>query len=43
LGHGSLLLMHGETQHNWQHSLPRTYAPCNERINLTFRQIQTIT
>ncbi|MGL5892241.1 MAG: alpha-ketoglutarate-dependent dioxygenase AlkB family protein, partial [Bacteroidia bacterium] len=39
LGHGSLLLMHGETQRNWQHSLPRTYTPCNERINLTFRQI----
>jgi alkylated DNA repair dioxygenase AlkB len=42
LGHGSLLLMHGETQRNWKHSLPRTSAPCNERINLTFRQIQTI-
>ena len=42
LGHGSLLLMHGETQQNWQHSLPRTAAHCNERINLTFRHIQTI-
>lgn len=36
---GSLLLMHGTTQHQWQHSLPRTARPVAERINLTFRQI----
>lgn len=42
LEHGSLLLMRGETQRNWQHSLPRTAVHCTERINLTFRHIQTI-
>ena len=36
---GSLLLMRGDTQHYWQHHLPRR-ARCTEpRINLTFRYI----
>ena len=39
LGHGSLLLMAGDTQRNYRHALPRTMRPVNERINLTFRQI----
>jgi alkylated DNA repair dioxygenase AlkB len=39
LGHGSLLLMAGETQHHWRHCLPKTAARVGERINLTFRRI----
>ena len=39
LGNGSLLLMLGETQTLWQHSLPRTKAQLECRINLTFRLI----
>lgn len=40
LGHGSLLLMKGETQHNWQHQIAKTAKPVAERINLTFRVIK---
>ena len=40
LGHGSLLIMAGETQHYWQHSVPKTAKPKEERINLTFRHIR---
>jgi alkylated DNA repair dioxygenase AlkB len=37
--HGSLLVMAGETQHNWRHEVPKD-ASCDEpRINLTFRRI----
>ncbi len=39
LGHGSLLIMAGETQHHWQHSVPKTVKSKGERINLTFRHI----
>lgn len=39
LGHGSLLLMAGETQSNYRHCLPRTARPIGPRINLTFRRI----
>lgn len=39
LGHGSLLLMKGETQKNWLHSLPKTKKIKDPRINLTFRKI----
>ncbi len=39
LAHGSLLVMRGNTQANYKHSLPRTARPVGERINLTFRQI----
>ena len=39
LEHGSLLVMRGETQHRWEHSLPRS-ARCREtRVNLTFRPV----
>lgn len=38
---GSLLIMCGNTQHNWQHSLPKTTKKVGERINLTFRQISS--
>lgn len=42
LPHGSLLLMSGETQANYRHSLPRTARPVGPRINLTFRCIQAV-
>ncbi|WP_428774680.1 alpha-ketoglutarate-dependent dioxygenase AlkB family protein [Vibrio sp.] len=38
---GSLLLMRGDCQNSWQHSLPKTRKPKKARINLTFRQILT--
>lgn len=37
---GSLLLMRGETQRFWQHSLPKTKKVKEARINLTFRNIR---
>ena len=37
---GSLLLMAGETQHHWVHSLPKTKKVKEPRINLTFRDIK---
>lgn len=39
LSHGSLLVMAGDTQHCWQHAIPKTRQACQPRINLTFRQI----
>ncbi|NQZ31763.1 MAG: alpha-ketoglutarate-dependent dioxygenase AlkB [Oceanospirillaceae bacterium] len=39
LTHGSLLLMHGEMQGHWQHSLPVRKKVSQARINLTFRHI----
>ncbi len=39
LPHGSLLLMRGETQRHYRHSLPRTVKPLGPRINLTFRRV----
>jgi alkylated DNA repair dioxygenase AlkB len=40
LGHGSLLLMKGTTQHFWKHQVPKTLKPIGGRINLTFRTIK---
>lgn len=40
LGHGSLLLMKGPTQHHWKHQIPKTAKPIGGRINLTFRVIR---
>ena len=37
LKHGSLLLMRGDCQVNWEHSVPKTSKPKNLRVNLTFR------
>ena len=37
LSHGSLLLMLGSTQHDWQHRLPKEYHDRGARVNLTFR------
>ena len=39
LGHGSLLVMAGTSQHFWKHSVPKTKKPVGARINLTFRRI----
>lgn len=39
LSHGSLLLMEGDTQANWQHALPKMAGAAGLRINLTFRWI----
>lgn len=42
LKHGSLLVMTGALQHNWQHQvpkLPKKEKQIGERINLTFRVI----
>lgn len=36
---GSLLLMRGNLQNNWQHCLPKSKRPMAGRINLTFRRI----
>lgn len=40
LGHGSLLLMKGPTQHFWKHTLPKDKRVHEPRINLTFRQMK---
>ncbi|MGI9547669.1 MAG: alpha-ketoglutarate-dependent dioxygenase AlkB family protein [Flavobacteriaceae bacterium] len=40
LGHGSLLLMQGATQHHWQHQIAKSRKPLGPRINLTFRCIK---
>jgi alkylated DNA repair dioxygenase AlkB len=36
---GSLVIMKGETQHKWEHSVPKTSKQIGPRINLTFRVI----
>lgn len=40
---GSLLLMAGDTQRNWQHAVPKETREKGPRINLTFRRIDTHT
>jgi alkylated DNA repair dioxygenase AlkB len=39
LGDGSLLVMKGDLQHQWQHQVPKSSKALKERINLTFRKI----
>ncbi|WP_291787090.1 alpha-ketoglutarate-dependent dioxygenase AlkB [Cecembia sp.] len=39
LEHGSFLLMRGETQHYWEHQIPKSQKVQGARINLTFRKI----
>jgi alkylated DNA repair dioxygenase AlkB len=39
LKHGTLLIMNGELQHFWQHSVPKERKVKQTRINLTFRTI----
>jgi alkylated DNA repair dioxygenase AlkB len=40
LEHGSLLLMTGDSQENWQHCVPKTKTSKGLRINLTYRLIR---
>ena len=42
LHHGSILVMAGELQHHWQHSVPKQTKVKSSRINLTFRTIYTL-
>ncbi|MBC7794880.1 MAG: alpha-ketoglutarate-dependent dioxygenase AlkB [Clostridia bacterium] len=39
LGHGALVVMRGDFQRHWEHSIPKTSRPVQARINLTFRAI----
>lgn len=39
LHHGSILVMAGQLQHHWQHSVPKQKKVKSSRINLTFRTI----
>ncbi|MEM7466325.1 MAG: alpha-ketoglutarate-dependent dioxygenase AlkB, partial [Pseudomonadota bacterium] len=41
LQHGSLLVMTGSTQENWLHQVPKTRRELGERINVTFRRINS--
>ncbi len=40
LGHGSLLVMGGSSQHHWLHAVPKTEEPVGERVSLTFRLLR---
>ena len=40
LEHGSLLVMDGATQRNWQHAVPRTRRKVGTRLNLTWRRVE---
>ncbi|MDQ8141513.1 alpha-ketoglutarate-dependent dioxygenase AlkB [Chryseobacterium sp. CFS15] len=42
LPHGSLLIMKGDLQENWEHRIAKSVIPMKERINLTFRLINNI-
>jgi len=37
LEHGTFLLMKGETQHKWQHQIPKSKKVLKPRVSLTFR------
>ncbi|HEY2582622.1 MAG TPA: alpha-ketoglutarate-dependent dioxygenase AlkB [Mucilaginibacter sp.] len=39
LENGSLLLMKGDLQHNWEHRIAKSTKPLKGRVNLTFRVI----
>lgn len=39
---GSLLIMRGSLQHFWEHQVPQQKLIVDERINLTFREIQVL-
>lgn len=41
LPHGSFVLMRGETQHFWEHKIPKTAKKVKPRVNLTFRVIHS--
>ena len=42
LGHGSLLLMWGNSQRDYKHCLPRTRRPVGERLSFTFRSTRSV-
>ena len=42
LGHGSLLVMWGNSQCDYKHSLPRTRQPVGERLSFTFRRTRQV-
>lgn len=39
LDHGTLLIMEGATQADWQHRVPKEYHSRERRVNLTFRTV----
>ncbi|NP_001405623.1 alpha-ketoglutarate-dependent dioxygenase alkB homolog 3 isoform d [Mus musculus] len=39
LDHGTLLIMEGATQADWQHRVPKEYHSRQPRVNLTFRTV----
>lgn len=41
LGSGQLIVMHGDTQQYWKHTVTKTKAVSEGRISLTFRQMHT--
>ena len=42
LGHGSLLVMWGNSQRDYKHCLPRTKRPVGERLSFTFRRTRQV-
>jgi alkylated DNA repair dioxygenase AlkB len=42
LHHGSLLIMRGKTQKNWQHGINKTKRAPQARINFTFRYVHAL-
>ena len=40
LDHGSLLIMRGETQHHWEHRVPKNTKEPGSRVNMTFRVLK---
>ncbi|MGF6492268.1 alkylated DNA repair dioxygenase AlkB [Luteibacter sp. 621] len=41
LAHGTMLLMGGDTQRNWQHAINKEAGVSGPRINLTFRSVRS--
>lgn len=39
LSNGSLIVMQGNTQHDWLHAVPKSKKPLGMRINMTFRKM----
>lgn len=42
LEHGSLLIMKGDLQVNWEHRIAKSSRPMKPRINLTFRMVKEL-
>lgn len=41
LEHGSILIMRGESQQQWEHRVPKRSGTSGARINITFRNVQS--